>query len=391
MVRMAIADPGAVDGDVAACRSARPSAATAASHLRLVGHVGRRRMPPARPARAPGPRRRSRGGRGSSTLPPPPTSGGPSPRRARRRHRSPGPRCRRSAWAGCHSVRRARPRQASRACAGARGRDARVAAMHLDLRGHPLHTRVAVDHADASAPTAGSTCTASCSTCASAASFPSPAICSPPASCTTCCSTAWSIRSTGVLDAIAPRQPSVAFEASAVTGGESCRDPVDRVRALAGARLDDGFARRSASEIGGPRGCSHVLTLGASARRRPSPGPWRDRERFGERPGRRAGERVFRRDVVVDGVETRRRRRRARRSSSPTCIGAPAPALARPMERFAASLEVRALAVVDLGRYALGAGPLAERRRDAATLDAPLVRPRRRSQRASPASRSPAA
>ena len=41
---------------------------------------------------------------------------------------------------------------------------------------------------------------------------------------------------TAVLDAIALRQPSVAFEATAVTGGESCRDPADRIQGLVGAR-----------------------------------------------------------------------------------------------------------------------------------------------------------
>ena len=43
------------------------------------------------------------------------------------------------------------------------------------------------------------------------------------------------------------------------------------------------------------------------------------------------------------------------------------------MRRFAASHEVRALATVDLARYALGALRMAERRRGAETLDAPWV------------------
>jgi hypothetical protein len=64
-----------------------------------------------------------------------------------------------------------------------------------------------------------------------------------------------------VLKDFVARRPAVAFEPSATTRGESCRDPVDRIRALAGTRLDDAFARRLGEEIGGPRGCSHVLTL----------------------------------------------------------------------------------------------------------------------------------
>src|SRR5262249_2946391 len=65
-----------------------------------------------------------------------------------------------------------------------------------------------------------------------------------------------------VLVEIAAEQRSVAFEPSATTGGESCRDPIERVRALGGARLDGSWGRRLGAEIGGPRGCSHLLTLG---------------------------------------------------------------------------------------------------------------------------------
>src|SRR5207249_985813 len=56
-------------------------------------------------------------------------------------------------------------------------------------------------------------------------------------------------------------QPTVAFEPSATTGGESCRDPIGRVVALAGATLDATFNRRLTGIIGGPLGCSHILTL----------------------------------------------------------------------------------------------------------------------------------
>jgi hypothetical protein len=59
-----------------------------------------------------------------------------------------------------------------------------------------------------------------------------------------------------------PAQPAVAFEPSALTQGESCRDPIGRIQALVGATLDPGFARRWIAEVGGPLGCSHILTLG---------------------------------------------------------------------------------------------------------------------------------
>src|SRR3989442_9583161 len=40
------------------------------------------------------------------------------------------------------------------------------------------------------------------------------------------------------LETIAAEQPTVAFEPSPATGGESCRDPIERVEALAGTTLD---------------------------------------------------------------------------------------------------------------------------------------------------------
>jgi hypothetical protein len=171
------------------------------------------------------------------------------------------------------------------------------------------------------------------------------------------------------LDAIAAAQPNVAFEPTALTRGESCRDPIGRLQGLVGAILDEGWARRLSVEIGGPRGCSHVLTLaqlfGATV-------AWalaRDRERFGAEPGRRDGERIHRRDVVVDGHE-RAPGTMVLALQATDLHHAPAPAVAASMERYAADHVVRGLATVDLGRFALAEATLAERRRERATLDA---------------------
>lgn len=169
------------------------------------------------------------------------------------------------------------------------------------------------------------------------------------------------------LDALEARQPAVAFEPSAITRGESCRDPVERVRALAGTPLNGAFSQRLGEEIGGPRGCSHVLTL---AHLLGSTVVWALRR--GTVGGHAPGARVFRRDVIVDGVET---------ADGPLDLGlqltdlawTPAPPVARAMDRFAGEHEVRALAAVDLGRYALATVTVAERRRGATTLDAPWV------------------
>jgi hypothetical protein len=128
--------------------------------------------------------------------------------------------------------------------------------------------------------------------------------------------------------------------------------------------MDGGWAKRLALEIGGPRGCSHLLTLGQLVGATVDWGLEHDRGATAHRPG----ERIFRRDVVVDGHE---------RTSGAMALAlqltdlhhAPAPPVAPSMARFAAELEVRALAEVDLGRFALAALALAERRRDRATLD----------------------
>jgi hypothetical protein len=78
---------------------------------------------------------------------------------------------------------------------------------------------------------------------------------------------------TGILEEIDAEQPVVAFESSSLSCGESCRDPVDRIRALAGSTVASGFARHLNETIGGPRGCTHVLTL-ATSWERPCPAWW---------------------------------------------------------------------------------------------------------------------
>lgn len=171
------------------------------------------------------------------------------------------------------------------------------------------------------------------------------------------------------LASLAVRQPHVAFEASAMTRGESCRDLAGRVPLLAGAPIDDGWPRRLADDIGGPRGCSHVLTLaqylGATVAwalpRLAAPAgvpPWT------------AGQRVFRRDVVVDGAQPAEGRLLLALQQIDLHL-APVTEPSPPMDRFAGTRELRALATVDLATMTLADVALAERRRDAAGLDAP--------------------
>jgi hypothetical protein len=165
---------------------------------------------------------------------------------------------------------------------------------------------------------------------------------------------------TAVIESIAAEQPAVAFEAAAVTGGESCRDPIERLQALRGAPLDGEFARRLGAAFGGPRGCSHVLTL---AQLLGSTVP-RALAHVGENglSAWRPGERIFRRDVLVDGHEADEGRLQVALQLSDVRFAA-APPIARPMDRFAAQHELRILVETEAYAFPVSAIECAERRR----------------------------
>lgn len=179
---------------------------------------------------------------------------------------------------------------------------------------------------------------------------------------------------TATLESLAAAQPAVAFESSQLTKGENCRDPIARVAGLAGTRFDGHYARRVSAEIGGPRGCSHLLTLAQTVGSAIARGLDCDRLlQLGAR--RRAGERVFRRDVVIDGY-------RAESGSVDIAVQltdlhfAPAEPVARPMERFAEQLEVRLLATVDFPAFTLRSAVAAERQRGLADFEEAVWRDR---------------
>lgn len=172
---------------------------------------------------------------------------------------------------------------------------------------------------------------------------------------------------TATLEAIVAEQPAVAFEASATSAGESCRDPIDAVRVLAGARLDDSFRRGISAAIGGPRGCSHVATLGHLLG---STSAWaleREQALHGRAASRPAGQRIFRRDLIIDGHEPAAGRILLALQLTDLHF-APALPLARPIERFAGELEFRVLAEVELAGLRLARITGAERRRGRADL-----------------------
>src|SRR5436309_3006140 len=280
------------------------------------------------------------------------------------RRRSPVPPRLRSSWAV--SIARWGGRCQARLAPGRRGGETRVR-MRLDARGHPLHTRalsvVLTARADGKLDVHGTVLDLR------KRGFV------PVAGDLQGAGVIHDMRLAGTIDpasatlaGLTAEQRSVAFEPSAVTGGESCRDPIDRIAALAGTRLDDGWARRLGDAIGGPRGRSPPPTLrhllGSSA-------AWaleRGTALHGARPARPAGQRVFQAPVLIDGHEREAARVQLSAQTSDLHF-APAGAVARPMDRFAEQLEVRLVAEVEFPTLTVGRLEAAERRRGAADLE----------------------
>lgn len=164
----------------------------------------------------------------------------------------------------------------------------------------------------------------------------------------------------GTLSRVRAEQPSVAFEAAPGTGGECCRDPVSRIEALVGSALDASFPARLGAAIGGPLGCSHVLTLaqcvGSTAQRALDV----DRARHGDAPSWRTGERVFQRSLAIDGIAAPEGDLELVLQLADVRM-TPAPAEAEPFARLASHHELRVHASLDLERMALRRVTAAER------------------------------
>lgn len=64
-----------------------------------------------------------------------------------------------------------------------------------------------------------------------------------------------------VIESVQPSQTVVAFETTKHSAGESCRDPLGNLDDLLGERIDANFSKKLSQTFGGPRGCSHLLTL----------------------------------------------------------------------------------------------------------------------------------
>lgn len=173
---------------------------------------------------------------------------------------------------------------------------------------------------------------------------------------------------TSRIDSVEVDQPFVAIEPSPVWGGECCRDPAPRLQALAGERLDGSFARQLSGVFGGPRGCSHLLTLFQLM----NTGLQRAmalESAAGE--GREVGDWLFRRSVFVEGFECPDE---VPDNAIDMAVqladfhSRPGPAPPMSLERLAGQWEVRFFGRVSGPKLALSKLLLAERERSAETL-----------------------
>jgi len=166
------------------------------------------------------------------------------------------------------------------------------------------------------------------------------------------------------LDRIEVDQPFVAVEPSKATGGECCRDPVPRLVALVGERLDEGFTRRLARAFGGPLGCSHLLTLfQLIASTLPRAMALEDAREAREGTRTAPGTRFFRRSVYVDGEVLVDGKIAVAIQLTDTHTRPPFPGN-RGFERLVQSHEVKCFAGVERRRFQLERLAVRERTRD---------------------------
>ena len=159
---------------------------------------------------------------------------------------------------------------------------------------------------------------------------------------------------------IRAEQPSVAIEASPATGGECCRDPRDRIAALDGTPLDGEASRRLGGVLGGPLGCSHILTLAQYLLSTTRTALDRDAEAH---PGaqRPEGQRLFHRSLSIDGATGDDALHIALQQADVHFTPVLVATGGDPLDRLASRSEIRAHAVVDLESMQLRSLRTAER------------------------------
>jgi hypothetical protein len=162
------------------------------------------------------------------------------------------------------------------------------------------------------------------------------------------------------IAAIATAQANVAFEPSLATGGECCRDPGPRIAALADTPLDGDSTRRLGTALGGPLGCSHVLTLAQLVLSTAHTALALERERHGD-AARPAGQRIFHRSLTIDGVLGGDRLQLALQQADVHFTPLALRPDTDPLDRLAGRLEIRAQADIDPDAMVLRSLRAAER------------------------------
>src|SRR5262245_2801057 len=163
------------------------------------------------------------------------------------------------------------------------------------------------------------------------------------------------------IERLATAQPTVAFEPSAQSGGDSCRDPAPRLAALVGATIDTGFVRRLAGVFGGALGCSHLLTL---AQFTAASVPRVLAAERGAAAARAPGELLAKRALFLDGFEPDAGGLEVALQLSEFATR-PQSAVRHPLDRLARQHELRLHARLDREISRLEALGAVERERDA--------------------------
>lgn len=163
------------------------------------------------------------------------------------------------------------------------------------------------------------------------------------------------------LRRIEAKQPRVAFEPSERTAGESCRDPAGRLDALAGAGLGEGWARAVGERVGGPRGCTHILTLAQLLGSTVSWALESDELRDFDSDAWPERAKLFRRDLIFDGHCEDGRLQLVGQLTD--LAFRPAAAVVAPLERFGGLYELRLVADVETERFSIASLRAADRHR----------------------------
>ena len=173
---------------------------------------------------------------------------------------------------------------------------------------------------------------------------------------------------TRVLESLETDQRAVAVEPSAVTGGECCRDPASNLQALVGRAFDAEFKAELGRVFGGPRGCSHLLTLfHLVVSALPMAFDFEEAQLAETGAARRPGELFFRRAVFVDGFGPEDRELQLAVSLM-DYHSAPFVCAENRFDLLARQHEVRVLAEITVADVLFTSIHAAERERSAATL-----------------------